>query len=272
MPYDFKYNGKSSKDYGIIITKIEDNESMGMSREVITGERNKYRDRLNHFGTMWSENLSFTLTITKSVCERQVNELFFTSNDIREINAWLTSPRFPKEFQFINDNYFDEQIVYFALITELQAESIRKPYSLSYTVTCDSPFGYTLPITQQISSISTIPNQIVLTNGSDDLEGYVYPTFKIHPKSHSDLTLRNDTDDGGEMIISMLKDDDFYIDCERLMIHDVTGNLISFEDLGIDNVDEIYWPRLCSGQNTLVFQGDADIEITYREPRKVGAF
>ena len=42
--------------------------------------------------------------------------------------------------------------------------------------------------------------------------------------------------------------------------------------LGIEDIDDIYWPRLAYGENIFEFTGDATFEISYREPRKVGAF
>lgn len=196
---------------------------------------------------------------------------YFSSSEVCNINAWLTSAQYPKLLKISDSEYFNEDIEFYALVTEVTAEHFSRPYELIYTVVCDSPFGYTPTITHQISAISTVPVTVNITNYSDELEGYVYPTFKIHPKSHSDLTIKNITDDG-EMTISMLKDDDFYIDCEHLMIRDITGSLISFDDLGISGNDELYWPRLCAGINKLEIQGNADIEISYREVRKVGAF
>ena len=55
-------------------------------------------------------------------------------------------------------------------------------------------------------------------------------------------------------------------------IYDTTNSIISFENLGVKDTDNIYWPRLAYGENILKFTGDATFEIVYREPRKVGAF
>lgn len=74
------------------------------------------------------------------------------------------------------------------------------------------------------------------------------------------------------MRINSLKNDDFYIDCQHLKIYDITNSIVTFEDLGISDVDDIYWPRLAYGDNIFEFTGDAEFEISYREPRKVGAF
>ena len=267
---NFEFNGISSIDKGVVVTKFENNDNL-ISRSLVIGEKNRYRARENHFGTQYDQNYSFTLGISKNLCKKDFNDYYFTSNEIKRINSWLTSPHLPKLFKFINNDYFDEPIEFFVTITEINTEHITLPHELIYTVQCDSPYGYTPLIIQKVVSNTIVPERLVLTNNSDELEDYVYPTFKILPKSHSDITIKNITDNG-ILKIKSLRNDEFYIDCQRLKIYDITNELLSFEDLGIADVDSIYWPRLCSGQNTFEFQGDADIEISWREPRKVGAF
>ena len=39
------------------------------------------------------------------------------------------------------------------------------------------------------------------------------------------------------MKINALKSDDFYIDCRNLKIYDITKSIVSFEDLGIEDID-----------------------------------
>ena len=48
--------------------------------------------------------------------------------------------------------------------------------------------------------------------------------------------------------------------------------MVHFKNIGIDEEDYIYWLRLISGNNTLLFYGtDCDVKIEYREMLKVGA-
>ena len=55
-------------------------------------------------------------------------------------------------------------------------------------------------------------------------------------------------------------------------IYDDLGRMIKFEDMGIADVDYIYWLRLMQGSNEILICGDCDIEIEHFEYRKVGAF
>lgn len=307
----FEYNGIMSDTKGVIVTLVENNDTI-ITRSPVTGEKNIYRPKENHFGMIYDDNITFTMRLIKNPCQSRetrpkfvngtviypklpelingtlifkLNEPYikdgslissdytdyFTSREVREITSWLTSPNQPKVFKFINADYFREQIEYLAVITEVSAEHGDKPSELIYTVKCDSPYGYTPEITQNITSVSTLNTPLNIYSDTDSLEDYIYPIIKVHPTSHGTLTINNITDDG-ILNIKMLKDADFFIDCRNLKIYDVVGEILSFDDLGINDIDNIYFPRLCAGDNLIEFTGNAEIEISYREPRKVGAF
>lgn len=310
----FEFNGHTSDEYGLIVTRIEENDTL-VNRSLQLGEKNKYRPRENHFGTIYGDNYSFKMGVMRNPCRNKnvVPELkngilkydptytpyldngiikfpmnytadikngiiipndsdYLTSNNIRIINAWLTSPQYPRLLKFIGDDYFSEEIEFFATITEVSTEYASLPYELTYTVTCDSQWGYTPLILCKTTSSSTLTREYSIQNNSDCWEDYVYPTIKVSPKSHGIITIKNKTDNNGTMRINALKNDDFYIDCRNLKIYDITKSIVSFEDLGIEDTDDIYWPRLAYGENIFEFTGDATFEISYREPRKVGAF
>lgn len=310
----FEFNGHISDEYGLIVTRIEENDTL-VNRSLQLGEKNKYRPKENQFGTLYGDNYSFKMGVMRNPCRNKnvVPELkngilkydstytpyldngilkfsmnytadikngiiipndsdYLTSNNIRIINAWLTSPQYPRLLKFIGDDYFSEEIEFFATITEVSTEHASLPYELTYTVTCDSQWGYTPLILCKTTSSSTLTREYSIQNNSDCWEDYVYPTIKVSPKSHGIITIKNKTDNDGTMKINALKSDDFYIDCRNLKIYDITKSIVSFEDLGIEDIDDIYWPRLAYGENIFEFTGDATFEISYREPRKVGAF
>lgn len=310
----FEFNGHTSDEYGLIVTRIEENDTL-VNRSLQLGEKNKYRPKENQFGTLYSDNYSFKMGVMRNPCRNRnvVPEIkdgiikydttytpyldngilkfsmnytadikngiiipndsdYLTSNNIRIINAWLTSPQYPRLLKFIGDDYFSEEIEFFATITEVSTEHASLPYELTYTVTCDSQWGYTPLILCKTTSSSTLTREYSIQNNSDCWEDYVYPTIKVSPKSHGIITIKNKTDNDGTMKINALKSDDFYIDCRNLKIYDITKSIVSFEDLGIEDIDDIYWPRLAYGENIFEFTGDATFEISYREPRKVGAF
>lgn len=310
----FEFNGHTSDEYGLIVTRIEENDTL-VNRSLQLGEKNKYRPRENHFGAIYGDNYSFKMSVMRNPCniskilpelqngilkyssvytpyiddgilkfpishiadiENGIitpnNSNYLTLNNIRTINAWLTSPQYPRLLKFIGGDYFSEEIEFFATITEVSASYTSLPYELTYTVNCDSQWGYTPLIVYNATSSSTITQKYSIQNNSDCWEDYVYPTIKVSPKSHGTITIKNKTDNNGTMTINALKNDDFYIDCRNLKIYDITNSIVSFEDLGIEDIGDIYWPRLAYGENIFEFTGDATFEISYREPRKVGAF
>ena len=82
------------------------------------------------------------------MCIRDRNDTdYLSSRNIRIINGWLTSPQTPKLFKIIGGDYFYEDIEFFATFTEITTDHVVFPYEMNFTVTCDSPYGYTPEIT-----------------------------------------------------------------------------------------------------------------------------
>lgn len=76
---------------------------------------------------------------------------------------------------------------------------------------------------------------------------------------------------GGAMRLSLSSDLDVHLDCQRLIINDSLGRMITYDKLGVSDVDNIYWLRLLNGQNSLlIYANNCEIEIIHTESRKVG--
>lgn len=76
---------------------------------------------------------------------------------------------------------------------------------------------------------------------------------------------------GGFLYLKVKKDLPILLHSERLFIFDESGNMIKFTEIGIRDIDYMYWPRLANGTNTLLLWGeDCTFLIRYRETRKVG--
>lgn len=330
---EFEFNGRSSDEFGVIVTTIEENNELE-SRSLILGQKNKYRARENHFGTTYDKNYSFNITFIKDICKRdylpwvedkiidgvEYNNVlvfhdtptidpkthvltfpssydlavsngnlisqhsdYFTSNDIKALNAWLTSPQFPKLLRLknkntTNDDYYFEDVDFFGTITAVNVENIGKPYQITYTVTCDSPYGYSPEKKVWQSSTKNNPTSFTINNTSDCQEEYIYPLIKFNPieEYRGEIRLLNITDNNRELILNtkdIINKITFYMDCQNFKLY-ADDQEISFKELGItsETINNIYWPRLCYGINEFVIQGDMSVEITYREPRKVGVF
>lgn len=76
--------------------------------------------------------------------------------------------------------------------------------------------------------------------------------------------------EGGFMFLNVKNDLDINIDCQKLQITDSIGRMITYDELGVSDIDFIYWFRLINGNNSILLYGNADFTIMYRESRKVG--
>lgn len=77
---------------------------------------------------------------------------------------------------------------------------------------------------------------------------------------------------GGFLYLNVKKSLPVRINTEKLFIFDDLNRMIRLSDLGVEDVDYMYWPRLRSGDNRLLLWGaDCTVTITHRETRKAGA-
>lgn len=74
----------------------------------------------------------------------------------------------------------------------------------------------------------------------------------------------------GFMFLKTRADLNVRIDCQKLLIQDAIGRMVTYDELGINDVDHMYWMRLLNGANSILVYGDAKIEFKFRESRKVG--
>lgn len=85
------------------------------------------------------------------------------------------------------------------------------------------------------------------------------------------MTIKSVTDNNRSLTVTVNPGDPTIIDCQKSRIYNSSGTL-RFSDLGIGDYSEIYWLRLYNGENELQITGKATVEISWREPRKVGAY
>ena len=350
---DFTFAGKSFSELSAIYTGLvsfdESEDNLAMERTMELGERNKYRVEPNYFGATWSDNLKFELNIIKDICTESNTDI--TKSDIREITRWLTSPHLPQwiEFEYYPDD--DNDVVnYYGWFTNIETWCVGgKVKGLRLYFECTTPFGYTSNISEE-HQVSTYEN-VIISNESDELFDYCYPTIYIYPHGNDQIFIcnlsdceileqdylvqeKNDFDSllnvvdtyalyngygvryagtgiynivplcnntavqfylvdkygtefkctafylpdtkeyriirDGFMYMQTYEDLEIDIDCKRLSIMDSIGRMITYDKLGISDVDNMYWLRLINGDNNLILSGNAEFIISHRESRKVG--
>lgn len=184
---------------------------------------------------------------------------------------------------------------YFGMFTNVEAAD-NQIYALQCDFECNTPFA--LSPVQFVSNVSngSLSNSMTVWNYSDEHEDYVYPVITIVPRSPSNantqeieqnqgtgsvaedtsqnIRITNVTDGNRSIQLNNLNPDDTLImDCRKLTVTNVSNSsLVTFEDMNVDVVDYIYFPRLLYGENTINITGNAEITFTYRYPVKVGAY
>lgn len=83
-------------------------------------------------------------------------------------------------------------------------------------------------------------------------------------------TLNYQIIEGGFMYMTVYKDLNIYMDCKNLTINDELGRMVTYDKLGILDVDSVYWMRLINGENTLLCFGNCTFKVKHIENRKVG--
>lgn len=76
--------------------------------------------------------------------------------------------------------------------------------------------------------------------------------------------------EGGFMHMNVYKNLNIYIDCEKLMIDDELGRMVTYDKLGLEDVGFMYFPQLVNGNNSFLLYGNATFTFKHIEARKVG--
>lgn len=194
-------------------------------------------------------------------------------------NSWLSTYEAQKR---MNNSYtvlvntekiLNNKYDYFGVFSDVQPQVIDgNVVGFTCTFSTDSPFAWTHEITQTVDGSATF-----LVNSAEKYR-QIYPLIVITPEvdgeyatsaTRTKVVISNNID-GLNMELNVSQGSNTTIDSQRSIIKDQTG-LVSFTDLGIDDADYIYWPRLYNGDNTITVTGGT-ATIKYREPRKVGDY
>lgn len=314
----FTYNNRSSEDFDLMIGGLNPSTDIpfAMSRQIISGSLNRFKNMVNTMGTAWSNVLSFEISVVRDACNSE-RDYIFSEDEVNEINTWLTSPDYPLLFHMYN--YEDEtpiidQYDYFGLFSDVQAQEIDGDVvGFKLTFTTNSPFAWT----QEIVVSEECRDDTDITITVDNTEKYreIYPLIEItgvstdefdydpetgeytgSASAREEITITNTNDTYGEFkkneetgryefdetprsVTLEVPHIPVYIDSRRARIYDIVStvsggvnHILDWDDLGLEDVSYIYWPRLFDGENTWNITGNCNVRIIYREPRKVGAY
>lgn len=261
----FIYNNKSTKnilsDELILATFDDDEVKPEINRNIISGESTIIRPISNEYGTTY-DNLKITYGLIKK------NGSYFSNEEQKLITRWLTSVKLSQDLKII-DQIGNVIETYSGIFTNITWHSLgikNNWIGLMFEFTCNSAYGKKY----FMQTYNVLSNQtFVINNPSDELEEYIYPTITILQSSDTvqNISLNNISDNYKSMNINIKKNNKTIIDCHNCIIHDQAG-LITYEDLGWNDIGNIYWLKLLPGDNRIQINGNVSVTIEFEYPCK----
>lgn len=193
---EFTFDGHSCKEFGLMIYDFG-GQSQGDVDFPSTGSISE--DRINGrydsllYGVTRNQALTFTLVFGANV--ESLDEMDHLDRyDVARISSWLTDRDRWGWLQIVQDDmhYFR----YRCLISQLRLVTYGSfPWAFTCQVTCDSPFGYTVPRKFDFEISET--TNIVFQNDSS-YNGYYRPKLLIRLDSGAALSIVNRSDNNRE--------------------------------------------------------------------------
>lgn len=298
--YGFKYRDKSTENIigtPLMLVNFDAVTPLGSSRSKIEGERTVSHFVTNEHGTLY-DPLSFSYGLIKQDGEP------FTPEEARKIETWLTSPKLSSELTVTD--CFDVECSYFGLFTstEWQPGNGSLTFGLLFTFSVNGAYPYrhfnelvfkeTDPIiTGSIDPATGLPyaehnRYIYLNCQSDELEEYVYPIIRVKALSSdytSSFILRNDMpgypDFSRELKVTTEWSRVITLDCQHCIVYEcdefngeyINKRILKYKEIGWQNLDYIYWPKLVAGENVFWVNGNVTMHMEYYAPyKKIGGW
>lgn len=267
----FIYNGKSTKDIisssELILASFNGLDDVtGSSRESIKGEVTAVRMIANEYGIKYSP-LIFEYSLIK------MNGEVFTEEEQVIVEKWLTSPKLSQDLKLFDIDTGNVETIYCGKFVSTTWKAVANGWA-GITFSFENNHAYPK---RHFENTYTIRAQGNITIGceTDELEEYIYPVLTItEPNETGYITIKNITDNSNTMRIRAYESLPIIFDCRHCIVKDSTSKgIVSYSDLGWNDVGNIYWLRLLPGINNIQVIGNANITISYDCPfKKVGGW
>ena len=264
----FIFDGINSDNFDLLICTIDNDTpsyNTGLAREIKSFDKTMTRPISHQYGTQYSENLEFVVT----VIHKDGSE--FTRQQTRNLNSTYTSSSVPKLLHFNMDD--DMYINYYATCIDIEDVVVSGQVGKKFTFKCNAPYGFASKITRVFDV--TTSKIIKLNNDSDD--GIYYPKVTIIPNTvSSTISIKNKTDGNKTLTVNTSTYTRILLDSTNLSATDQNGELIPAYDLGwndsynANGSNQIYWLKLLPNTNEIEITGNCKITVECEFPRKVG--
>lgn len=168
-----------------------------------------------------------------------------------------------KWFQLADDRYAN--VRYKVNISNPKLIDIGDVKGMEFTLTTDSPFGYS-PILTKKHNVTDINKTIGFYVNTDE-DDYIYPTVTITMTQAGNLEIVNDTEVPNRKFV-----------LNNVVVGEVITINNELPDISSSISHDVYqdfnkhWLRFKDGKNTLTFNLNCTVTIQYREARKVGVY
>lgn len=260
----FIYNNKSTKDILsdelMLATFDEGQITIETNRNIISGDPTISKPIPNEYGMTYDK-----LIINYGLVKKNGNR--FTDKEQEEIEKWLTSPKTSIDLQIYDDLYNDTEI-YCGLFTNTKWYSLGEGWiGLMFEFTCNCGYGK-----KHFKQNLNITSSQAISINNPLNEEYIYPTITLLQSSNTDVMIKNISDNNNSMNFKIKSNSETTIDCQHCILKNQSG-LMSYEELGWDNVENIYWLRLLPGDNQISVSGASSMAIEFDYPcKKLGGW
>lgn len=244
--YDFGSNGQSDVEFKVGET-VEDR---------IPG---RY-DALT-YGINQNQALEFTLVFGANMESIDANSSM-DRYDINAIAAWLTGHREYKWLTIVQDDM--DVFRYKCRISNLRPITYGSmPWAFSCTVSCDSPFAYTVPETFSYAVSGT--DTVTLRNRSG-YNGFYRPKMQITMNGGDSVAVQNASDNDRVFQFSGLPGGNGLV----ITVDNQNQVITNSQDLNLYPYFNMRFMRLVRGDNVLTITGNAAVSFICEFPVSIG--
>ena len=275
MYVDFEYANRRLSDFNCIMCSI--NTDTGI-REVDIGcditfnTVKNNQSSLHRVTSSTYENVyTATFEIIKNTCKTYQEDMYMTSDEVRQLTKWLNRREHHK-FKMYNDDPSVMSLVYFGSFNVKQIMMGEKIIGLSLTFTSNSP--YALADKKTVSFDISEKNETFYLYGDSDEYGNIYPVVKISFKeSCGEFTIKNNTTSTKVYLKNCKKDEIITIDGENKIIvtNNATHNTTLYNDFNYEYLN-IFIDENDYNENEYEVSNPCLITIEYYPVRKVGVY